>query len=325
MSLLLQASSQNRLPLASPVDPRPAVRGDAPGLRLLAAVLLGMFVAAYAPVWLWLAESWDRNADYAHGWLIVPIALYLLWYRREKFPTGWRPAIWSGLSLVALALCLRSVGALAFVRPVEGWSIPLWLAGLCLMLGGKDLLRWALPSLLLLVCMVPLPWSLEQGLSGPLQQVAARLSSTLLLIAGQPALAEGQTVLLGDHRLDIESACSGLRMFLAFAALAVAVAAFSRRPLWQRAMLVVAVFPLAIFVNALRISVVGMVLMCLPGVAGQPTSLISVSTLHDVTGWSMVPLASLLLLAGAWFVDHLWTTTETIDPAELMHRYRQAT
>lgn len=87
-------------------------------------------------------------------------------------------------------------------------------------LSGANVLWWSLPSIVFLWFMVPLPYGMERWLSLPLQRVATELSCWVLHCLGQPALAEGNTILLNDFQLEVEQACSGLRIFVGIMALA---------------------------------------------------------------------------------------------------------
>jgi hypothetical protein len=81
--------------------------------------------------------------------------------------------------------------------------------------------------------MIPLPFRLETMLSLPLQRVATDVSCWVLQCLSQPALAEGNTILLNDFRFEVAQACSGLRIFVGIAALAFAFIVIVRRPCWQ--------------------------------------------------------------------------------------------
>ena len=86
--------------------------------------------------------------------------------------------------------------------------------------------------------MIPLPFGIETALSHPLQRIATKLSCFALQVLGQPAFAEGNVILLGDQPLEIEQACSGLRLFMSMIAVAYAYAVLVRRTWWERGLAV---------------------------------------------------------------------------------------
>ena len=74
---------------------------------------LGLVVASFALLY-WrvigkLVHDWATDDNYSHGFLIVPLAGYLIWERREKLemltprPTRWGLAIVCGSVVVLLA------------------------------------------------------------------------------------------------------------------------------------------------------------------------------------------------------------------------------
>lgn len=288
---------------------------------LLVAGLAGLFAWAYAPTALDLVSVWDREPDYSHGFLVIPISLFILWVRRDRFPGFASGFSWShagGLVLLALSLALRFVGGLFYVDAVDGWSIPLWVGGVVWVLGGFRFFLWCLPSVVFLWFMIPLPWRVEHALSWPLQRVAAILSCWILQCLAQPALAQGNTIFLHDFPLEVEQACSGLRMFVGFFALAAAYMLIVKRPWWQNVMLLIFVTPIALLSNALRITITGLLWHFVSGDVANKFS-------HDFAGYVMVVMAAgfmgLLLL----YMNRLVLEAETIQPQQRPHRATPAT
>ena len=205
----------------------------------LVALILGAW--AYWPTLAETINAWGSNPDYAHGYFVLPVAAWLLWQRRASLP--WerlRPA-WGGLLLLLLAAVIRLIGARFYLPRLDGWSIPIWLGGVCWMVGGPRFLRWCAPSVAFLWFMFPLPGTVETFLSLPLQRIATRLSTWALVCLGQPAIAEGNTILLGEQTLDVERACSGLRITYGIAALAVGYALVFRTRGWTTFVLLASV------------------------------------------------------------------------------------
>lgn len=275
----------------------PSVRLDgskATGLVLL-EILLGLFgVWAYWPTLSAIVEAWRSDPHYSHGFLVVPIACAFCWSRWDLRPT--KVGRWNGLGIcfLALAAAMRIAAARFYLPELDGWSIPLWLAGGICLLRGIDYLRWMLPSLVFLWFATPLPASLEVSLSSPLQHLAATWSSTVLQLFGHMATPEGTTIVMGDHVLDIERACSGLRMFYGIFALAFACVVFARVRGWEMLMVLFAAVPVALVANVLRIVVTGMLL---ERVSSEAASRFS----HDFAGLLMIPFAvGLFILILAW-------------------------
>ena len=53
-------------------------------MRLQIAALVGVFVLLYSPVLRDLANIWWGSDTHSHGFLILPISLYLVWAKRSE-------------------------------------------------------------------------------------------------------------------------------------------------------------------------------------------------------------------------------------------------
>jgi exosortase len=276
------------------VEPR------SPALRRL-CIGLGTFLVAlgawsYWPTIVGLIRVWDSSPDYSHGYLVLPLALLFLWLRRDRLPHYHLEPSWWGFSLIGLTAVLRVIGGRFYLPELDSYSIPIWLAGVCWLLGGGRFLLWTLPSLLFLFFMVPLPATVETLLSRPLQALATTMSTWTLQSLAQPAIAEGTTILLGDNVLEVERACSGLRMFYGILALSVATTIITRAR-WSVALcLILAVGPVAILANTLRITITGLLYEFVSGESARKFS-------HDLAGILMIALAIVFFLAVLWFVE----------------------
>ncbi len=184
-----------------------------------------------------------------------------------------------------LSIALRYAGAQFFLGGIDGWSILLWCAGAVWFLGGAAVLRWSLPSIVFLFFMIPWPYGVERWFSLPLQRIAARLSCWVLQFCGQPALAEGNTIWLNGINLEVEQACSGLRIFVGILALAYVYLILVKRSWWERILLVASVVPVALAANCARIVVTALLYEYASGEAAKRFS-------HDFAGWVMIPFAA---------------------------------
>ena len=273
----------------------------------MAAVILGgVFLWAYWPVLVEVVGTWNREPDYSHGFLVVPVGLLFLWVRRDRFPGRGRGLAWLGLVLLLAGVGLRVFASLLFLDAVAGWSILLWLGGIVWFLGGWRVFWWSLPSIVFLGFAIPLPFRVERWLSLPLQGIATKLSCWALQTLGQPTVAEQHVIYVGDYRLEVAEACSGLRVFMGISAIAFAYVVLSRRPWWEKAILVVSVIPVALFANATRIVGTGLAYQWVSAEAAQ-------QFMHKLAGWVMIPYAALLFGLVMWYVSKLMREVELVD------------
>ncbi len=276
-------------------------------LAAAAGLLSAAFLWSYWPTLVALVRAWDTQPDYSHGFFVVPLAIYFLWDRRDQFPgLSLYHRLWPGVALLCAAATMRFAAAQYFLQPIDGWSILLWAAGIAWLLGGWRWLRWSLPSIAFLLFMIPLPFRVERWLSNPLQSIAAKLSGWALQCFGLPALTEGNTILLREQTLEVEQACSGLRIFVGIAALAFAYMVLTRRSWWEKIVLAASVLPIALIANSARIVFTGLLQEYASDELASRFS-------HDLAGWLMLPLAALMFAVTLWYIDKLLPRTEQLD------------
>ena len=275
-----------------------------------AVLSLAAFLWAYWPTLVDMVRQWVRQPDYSHGFLVLPIALFFLWSKRSRISADQVAPSMYGAVLLLFAALLRIAAGAFYLGPLDGWTIPLWIAGCVWMLFGWRVLRWSLPSIAFLWFMIPIPFSAETMLSVPLQAVATKLSTASLVMLGQPALAEGNTIWIGDYQLFIEEACSGLRIFVGIFALAFAFALFSRWSWWQKGLALVAALPIAIIANVTRIVATGLLYQFASSDAAKHFS-------HDLSGMVMIPFAAALFWLFLVYLDRLFPQVKSLSAFEI--------
>ncbi len=291
--------------------PARALLGAASGRALAALAAAALCLLwAYWPTLAGMAERWSNDPQYSHGFLVPVFALVVLWARRETFPAGKLTASWWGLGFLALGLAMWLGGDMAWLPSVSAASLLPTLAGLCVLIGGSAALRWSWPAIAFLGFMLPLPYQVEQFLAQPLRRMATASSTYLLQALGYPALAEGNVILIGDLRLGVVEACSGLGMLMTFFALSTAMALVVRRGPLTRAVLVASAVPIALIANILRVTATAAAHVSLGSEAanGWP---------HDLSGWLMMPLALGLLWLELVYLDRLFVPEEASRPLPL--------
>jgi exosortase len=247
-----------------------------------------------------LAEIWESDPQYSHGYLVPLFAVALLWLRRDYCNSTKMRRSWWGVAIVAAGCLIRLGGGYYYYFWLERFALLPIVAGLAMTLGGWAALRWSWPSIAFLIFMLPLPSGLAGAMAHPLQRIGTLASSYLLEVFGFPAVTEGNVIVLGQHDLGVVEACSGLRMLITFFAASAAVAMVSRQSLLVRVLLFLSAAPIAVVVNVLRITVTGM----LYETAGSRAAEL---VFHDLAGWLMIPMALALLWLTNWYLGRLFT------------------
>jgi exosortase len=255
---------------------------------VLGAALAAALLWIYGPTLADMAGRWGSEAQYSHGFLVPLFSAYLLWSRRGLLAgqESARPSVW-GLPVLALALALRFAGIYLYFDWLSAIALVPCLAGLTLLAGGGRALRWAWPALAFLAFMVPLPFRLEKALAAPLQRVATLVSTFALQTLGVVAFSEGNVIRLGEVRIGVVEACSGLSMLITFFALSTAVILVSTRSPLERGLIFLSAVPIALLANILRIVITAILHKTIGSEFAE--------WFHDQAGWVMMPAALVML------------------------------
>jgi exosortase len=270
----------------------------------VAVLILAATGYAFWPTLVKLYGTWMNDPQYSHGLLVPIFAVCLLWAGRDRFPVQVRPAPVFGLALLSVAVAARVLGGVIYFAWLEAFSLLPFLAALALIFGGVRVLLWAAPAIAFLFFMIPMPYRVEIQLGAPLQSAATVASTYVLQSLGQPALADGNTILIKDFKLGIVEACSGLRMLVTFITFSTAVCMVVRKPISDKLLILFSAIPIALVVNVTRIVATGLMYLY---VDGQTAHLF----FHDLAGWFMMPMALALLWVELWVLRHLFTELPT--------------
>ncbi len=158
--------------------------------------------------------------------------------------------------MVATALAVTLIGNMSSVITLQFvgyWGC--WV-GIGLLFYGKRMRHLAFPFFMLLF-IIPMPNYVNKMLTFKMRLIASSLSAELLRAVGVSVFLEGNILDLGLMKLHVVDACSGLRSLVAMTVMSVVIGYFFLRRWWSKALLVIAVLPLAIFANALRVFATG--------------------------------------------------------------------
>ena len=266
------------------------------------AALVALLGWAYWPMLEVFFDKWANDPQYSHGFLVPFFSAYLLWLAWKAGPLVPRPMPVVGCALLALTLGMRAVAGSILFHQLDAAALLLSLIAVAVAAGGWPLVKRVAPAVLFLGFMVPLPFELERNVGQPLKDAATVSSTFLLQTLGQPAVRDGNVILIDEVRLGVVDACSGLKMLVTFAAFSVGAVLLMRRTLFERFMVVLGIVPVAIVANVLRITATGLAYLT---TTDKPT----LDFFHDLFGWLMMPAGLALLGAEVWALRRL-----VVDP-----------
>ena len=264
------------------------------------ALVLAVLGWVYWPTLRNLYEIWTTSPEYSHGLLVPFFALFLLTKTRSETPGRPWPVL--GFIGLTLAILLRLAGAATNFLPLEGLSLILCLAALAMIAGGAGGLRRFWMPLVFLIFMVPLPYEASLLLGAELQRLGTMCSTFLLQCFGQPAIAEGNRILIENVTLNVVEACSGLRMLVTFIAFSVAAVMLMERHWLVKLIVLGSAVPIALVTNVLRITATGLGHVWLED-GERKTQIMEFA--HDFNGWMMMPVGLGFLVVELWVLKHL--------------------
>ena len=189
--------------------------------------MAGGFVLLYWQVIAKLVHDWGINENYSHGYLIPPLAAYLVWERRHVLTSAPPSRAWFGLVVIAGSVVLLLVGLLGAELFLSRIAMLGTLVGAILfILGWRHLKMLAFPLGVLLL-MIPIPAILFNQIVFPLQLVASQAGESAVAAAGIPVLREGNVIFLANTTLEVAEACSGIRSLVSLLTLAIVFGYFT--------------------------------------------------------------------------------------------------
>lgn len=223
---------------------------------------------AYAPVWTVWIRSAVGSPFNSYVLLVPAISGLLAWRQHRRIAAAWGAPNRAGSAAIAAA-ALGLAAADAWLRYADAISseavIGLGLASMILALAatlgglaGRGALREASFPLLYLLCSIPLPADWIRSLESILQHLSASAAAGVFQCSDLPVLRLNDIFFrLPGITLAVEPECSGIQSTVALLLVSLAASHLFLRSPWRRALLCLAVIPLGILRNALRIVTIG--------------------------------------------------------------------
>ena len=180
-----------------------------------------------------LFNVWERE-EYSHGYLVPPIALFLILRGLGTTNASQDQAAWSGIAICLFAAVFGVIGTLGRIPDIAQYGLIVALTGFIVALVGvKSALKlWA--PILYLAFMIPLPQFLYLKLSAVMQGISSELGVGFIRMVGIPVFLDGNIIDLGIYKLQVAEACSGLRYLFPLMSFGFLFAVLFRGPWWPR-------------------------------------------------------------------------------------------
>jgi exosortase len=256
---------------------------------LTVGALLVAFAAVYWQVFARLFDAWTNDGNYSHGWLIIPLAGYFAWERRDRLTAAPIRPSWFGVIVIVGSLAVLLAGLLGAELFLSRISIIGTLTGTVLFLYGWTHVRILAFPLAFLLLMIPIPAIIFNQIAFPLQLVASQFGEFCMTTARIPVLREGNVLILAHTTLEVAEACSGIRSLISLVTLGLVFGYFSDSRVWVRTAIVLSAIPVAIVANGMRVAGTGMAAQWYGPEAAE-------GFFHDFSGWAVFAVAFVLML-----------------------------
>jgi exosortase D (VPLPA-CTERM-specific) len=202
-----------------------------------------------------ILQSWSQE-EYSHGYLIPPLALLLLLNKMADSRIVPKNS-WLGFSIVAVSVAAAFLFEFAGVIHLLPVFYVMSLIGIAVLFLGPKATRGLAGPLILLFFAVPLPIFLYYTLSSHMQMASSSLGVIILNLLNISVFQDGNIIDLGEYKLNVVEACSGVRYLFPLLSLSFLLAYMYRAPFWKRAFVFLSTVPIAILLNGLRIALIG--------------------------------------------------------------------
>ena len=217
------------------------------------ALIAACFALAFHSTLSDLLNVWARSEDYSHGFLIIPVSLYLIWRKRQELATLKIYSSKSGLAIIVASLFLYLFSILGGIATLASVAMVFTIFGIVIYLYGYEVTKRLAFPLFFLFFMIPIPSQIYASLTITLQLLVTKISTMILAFTGMPVLAEGNLVLLPNNKLQVVNACSGLRSMTSILTLSALFGYLMLNSFWSKSLLFLSGIPVSIFINIIRI------------------------------------------------------------------------
>ena len=226
---------------------------------LFAGYCLGVALINVAVLWA-LFEFSQANATASYVVWIPFVTLALIYQERDvifgEVRLDWR----TGLAILVPGAALMIAGVLPLSTVTSGLSarvaaiVLLWSGGF-LLFYGRGAARRALFPLLFLVCTIPIPAAVLAGAVQVLKVGSTEAVAGLFTLTGTVHHRDEFVFSLPGVAIEIADECSGIRSSIGLLLTSLLAGHVFLKNAWTKSVLILAVVPMAILKNAIRIVV----------------------------------------------------------------------
>ena len=272
-------------------------------LPALVAVL-AFIIAAFFGTAAGMVAIWLRSETFAHGFVVAPISLWLIWRMRDRLRMIEPRPSWLALPLIAAAGFAWLLGEVGAVNAVSQFAFVSILVLAVPAVLGIRVTRAMLFPLGFLFFSVPI----GEFLLPTLMAHTADFTIAAVRASGVPVLREGlQVFSVPNGRWSVVEACSGVRYLIASLVVGTLFAYLNYTAMWRRVAFIGVSIVVPIVANWLRAYIIVML-------GYLSDNRIATGVDHIIYGWVFFGLVMLVMF---WIGSRFQQTAQParVDPA----------
>ena len=269
------------------------------------SIFLSIFIlGVFYQTTLSMVSTWTRSETYTHGFLILPIVIWLVWRKRKVLSYCQLEANFLALIPLSLAGVMWMLGNLVDVLVVQQLAlITILVLGFWVVMGSHLCKQFMFP-LAFLFFAVPM----GEGLVPIMMEYTATMTVTLVKLTGIPVYRDGLFISLPSGNWSVVEACSGVRYLISSITLGCLFAYINYTSYKKRIAFILVAAIVPIIANGLRAYMIVM----LGHLSGMT---LAVGVDHLIYGWVFFGFVMLILftIGSRWRDPDQDVTRESVD------------
>ncbi len=224
--------------------------------RLIIFIILSVLsgVVFYREAILQIFSAVIHRDGSSHGIFVPFLSLYFLWLQFDKLKKIELQTYFKGLGLMIAGLVFPILNIGTYHVQFIGFL--LLLAGLVMLILGRDMFNHTAFPLFFLIAMIPIPGSVYLPMADALRHISFGGSLKIMDLLHVPYFRDGWNLELHNINLVVNTGCSGIRYLISYFVFGIAYAYLTRDSLKQRLIVVFSTIPLSLCASVMRLTFV---------------------------------------------------------------------
>ncbi len=254
-------------------------------------ILFSLLIFLFWNTFLGMVSIWIRSETFAHGFLVLPIVIWLIWRKRKLITVENPKATYWTLIPIFLTALVWLLGDLVAVNSVTQLAVTAIVPLIVISVFGWSIARIILFPLIFIFFAVPL----GEFLLPFLMEWTAKFTVLALRLSGVPVYQEGLQFVISSGSWSVVEACSGVRYLISSFMIGTLYAYLSYTSFKKRFIFIGISIVVPIFANWFRAYFIVM----LGHISGNK---LAVGFDHIIYGWLFFGLIIVLMfvIGGMW-------------------------